>query len=255
MTYKLRPLTWLGAAVATVTSAAAATVAFGPASTFSSASVLDTPYTAGYTFVSAMNIGDTGKTFTTLGGNSITFAAGTGAADLGDVNMPAAASGTTGYYNGNGQWSASIFSGGTGITAFDDILRGNAWHTNASDSAQPLTLRLTGLTIGETYAVYLYSVDARAGSAGRAQAYWDGFSSPNFTGNTSGSFSQNSATVVQGTFTANAAYQDVFVQETDGVGNDDTHLAAYTLYTIPEPSSALLLTGACLLFGFSRRRP
>lgn len=251
----LRPLAQLSAVVATVASAPAASVVFGPASTFSSASVLDTPYTAGYTFVSAMNVGDTGKTFNTPGGNSITFSAGTGAADLGDVDMPAAASGTTGYYNGNAQWNASIFAGGTGITAFDDILRGNAWHTNGSDSTRPLTLRLTGLTLGETYSVYLYSVDARAGSAGRAQAYWDGFSTPNFTGNTSGSFSQNSAMVVQGTFTADAAYQDVFVQETDGVGNDDTHLAAFTLYQIPEPSSALLMTGACLLFGFSRRRP
>lgn len=250
----LRPLVWLGTAAVTFASAHAATVAFGTATAFSSASVLDTPYAAGYTYVSAMNVGDSAKTFNTLGGTSITFAAGTGTADLGDVNMPAASSGTTGYYNGNAQWNAGIFAGGTGITAFDDILRGNAWHTNSSDATQPLTLRLTGLTVGETYAVYLYSVDVRAGSAGRAQAYWDGFSSPNFTGNTSGSFAQDSAQVVQGTFTANAAFQDVFIQETDGVGNDDTHLAAYTLYAVPEPSSAFLLTGAGLLIGFRRSR-
>lgn len=250
----LYPLAGLAVIAATAASAHASTVVFGPGTAFSSASVLDTPYNAGYTFVSAMNIGDTAKTFNTLAGTSITFAAGTGAADLGDVNMPATVSATTGYYNGNAQWNAGIFAGGTGITAFDDILRGNAWHTNSSDATRPLTLRLTGLTIGETYAVYLYSVDARAGSAGRAQAYWDGFSSPNFTGNTSGSFSQSSAQVVQGTFTANAAFQDIFVQETDGVGNDDTHLAAFTLYSVPEPSCALLLTGAGLLIGFGRSR-
>lgn len=250
----LCPPAGLAIIAATVMSAHAATVAFGPATAFSSASVLDTPYASGYTYVSAMNVGDSAKTFNTPGGTSITFAAGTGAADLGDTNMPTVSSGTTGYYNGNAQWNAGIFAGGTGITAFDDILRGNAWHTNSSDATQPLTLCLTGLTIGETYAVYLYSVDVRAGSAGRAQAYWDGFSSPNFTGNTSGSFAQDSAQVVQGTFTADAAFQDIFIQETDGVGNDDTHLAAFTLYAVPEPSSAFLLTGAGLLIGFRRSR-
>ncbi|RYD49760.1 MAG: hypothetical protein EOP85_00995 [Verrucomicrobiaceae bacterium] len=234
-------------------SASAATVLFGPATAFSSASVLDTPYSSGYTFVSAMNVGDSAKTFNTLGGNSITFAAGTGAADLGDVDIPATSGGTTGYYNGNAQWNAGIFAGGTGITAFDDVLRGNAWHTNVSDATRPLTLHLSGLTVGETYAVYLYSVDVRAGSAGRAQAYWDGFSSPNFTGSTSGSFTQDSAMVVRGTFTADASFQDIFIQETDGVGNDDTHLAAYTLYAIPEPS-ALALCSICGFLSMIRRR-
>jgi len=240
--------------LATAFKAGAATVSFGSATMFSSASVLDTPYLSGYNFVSAMNIGDSAKTFNTLGGTSITFAAGTGAADLGDVDIPTASSAVTGYYNGNGQWNASIYAGGTGITAFDDILRGNAWHTNGSDATRPLTLRLTGLTIGETYALYLYSVDVRAGSAGRAQAYWDGFSTPNFGGGTSGSFSQNAATYVTGTFTADAAYQDIFVQETDGVGNDDTHLSAFTLYTIPEPSSAVLIAGFGLISLVRRRR-
>lgn len=240
--------------LATALNTYAATVSFGSGTTFTSASVLDTPYLAGYNFVSAMNIGDSAKTFNTPGGTSITFAAGTGAADLGDVDIPAASSAVTGYYNGNAQWNSGIFAGGTGITAFDDVLRGNAWHTNGSDSTRPLTLRLTGLTIGETYALYLYSVDARAGSAGRAQAYRDGFSTPNFTGDTSGSFSQNAATYVAGTFTADAAYQDIFVQETDGVGNDDTHLSAFTLYTIPEPSSAVLIAGFGLISLARRRR-
>lgn len=239
---------------ATALGANAATVTFGTAATFTSAAVLDTPYIAGYSFVSAMNIGDVAKTFNTPGGNSISFAAGTGAADLGDVDMPAGPGTTTGYYNGNAQWNAGIFTGSTGITAFDDVLRGNAWHTNGSDSVRPLTLRLTGLTVGESYAVYLYSVDARAGSSGRAQAYWDGFSSPSFTGSTSGSFSQTGATVVMGSFTADAAFQDIFIQETDGVGGDDTHLAAFTLYTVPEPSSAVLVGGMGLLSLLRRRR-
>lgn len=251
----IRPLTFCCAAAATMAIGNAATVAFSAATSFSSATVLDAPYDAGYTFVSAMNVGDSSaKTFDTPGGHSISFAAGTGAAVLGDVDMPAAPSSTTGFYNGGTQWNASIFAGGTGITAFDDILRGNAWHNNASDAVRPLTLRLTGLTVGETYAVYLYSVDARAGSAGRDQAYWGTFSGGTFGGGTSGSFSQNSAMVVKGTFVADAAFQDIFIQETDGTGNDDTHLSAFTLYQIPEPSSALLLTGAGLLLGFRRNR-
>jgi hypothetical protein len=254
MKKSIKSAAWLASVLASLASAHAASVTFGAATTFTSASVLDLPYQAGYTYASAMNIGDTAKTFTTLGGNTITFDAGNGAADLGDVNVPVAASSTTGYYNGSSQWSTSIYAGGSGLIQFDDILRGNAWHTNASDSTQPLTLRLTGLTVGQTYAVYLYSVDARSGSAGRSQAYWDGFSSPNFFGDTSGSFSQGTPTFVQGTFTADAAFQDIFIQETDGVGNDDTHLAAYTLYQVPEPSSTLLASGSCLLFGFLRRR-
>lgn len=252
MKSKLSPLAWLGAMAATMTSAFAATVSFGPATTFTDATVLDNPYNAGYTFVSAMNIGDVAKTFNTPGGTSITFDAGNGAAALGDADMPAAASGTTGFYNGGTQWNFGIFPGTTGIVQFDDILRGNTWHNNGSDATRPLALRLTGLTIGQVYSVYLYSADARQND--RSQAYWSDFNGGTFSGGTSGSFSQTGPTVVQGIFTADAAYQDIFVQETDGIGNDDTHLAAFTLYQVPEPSSALLLTGACLLVGFSRRR-
>ncbi len=56
------------------------------------------------------------------------------------------------------------------------------------------------------------------------------------------------------TFTADAVYQDIFIQETDAIGNDDTNLSGFTLYAIPEPSIALLLTGAGLLIGFRRSR-
>lgn len=250
----LRLLAGLAVSAAAVMSAHAATIVFGSATTVTSATVLDAPYDAGYTFVSAMNIGDNAKTFNTPGGDSITFAAGNGAADLGDADMPAGASATTGYYNGQSEWNFGLAPGDTGIVEFNDILRGQSWHTNGSDDTRPLTLRLTGLTVGINYAVYLYASDARGGSAGRTQAYWDTFSGGVFSGGTSGSFAYSSAQMVKGTFTADAAFQDIFVEATDTEGNDDTTLAAYTLYQVPEPSSALLLGAAALLIGFSRRR-
>ncbi|MBB5349943.1 hypothetical protein HNR46_000164 [Haloferula luteola] len=244
----------LAALLVTLTTAHGATITFTSAASFDTADVLDAPYTAGYQFVAAMNIGDNAKTFDTPGGNSITFATGYGVADLGDLDMPEPESTTTGYYNGNPQWGTVLFAGGTGSIDFDDILRGNAWHTNGSDSAQPLTLRLTDLTIGTTYAVYLYSVDQRSSSADRSQAYWDSFSGGTFSGGTSGLVDQTSPQVVMGTFVADASYQDIFIQEADGIDNDDTHLSAFTLYTVPEPTTSLLVAGSLSLLGIRRRR-
>jgi hypothetical protein len=138
------------------------------------------------------------------------------------------------------------------------VLDGNGWHDDVSDATQPLTLRIGGLTIGTSYVISLFTSDDRAGdSTTRTQRYWDSFSSPTFSGGSSTSFPQFEPTMVMGTFTATATVQDIFVQETDGIGNDDTHLSAFTLYsyTIPEPGTfAMLLGGFGILTMLRRRR-
>jgi hypothetical protein len=144
--------------------------------------------------------------------------------------------------------------GTTGDTQFDAVLDGGAWHNKTSDATQPMTLRIGSLTVGQSYLVSLFSVDQRAGSAGRSQAYWDTFSAGVFSGGTSGSFSQNTPTMTMFTFTADATFQDIFIEESDNAGNADTNLAAFTLYAVPEPTSAVLVGGMGLLALLRRRR-
>jgi hypothetical protein len=218
-------------------------------------SVLDIPWLAGGTFVEGVTYGSGPKSFTTAGGQSISLAGDSGTG-LGNADMPATTpSLTSGYYNAGTQWGNSMLAADTDVLEWTDSLKGNLWHNNASDATQPLTLHLAGLTIGQEYWVSLFSADARY--TDRDQAYWSSFSGGVFSGGTSGSFSQNSAYMVFGTFTADAAYQDIFIQASDSVGNADTTLAAYTLYAapVPEPSAfALLLGGVGVLCCCNLRR-
>ncbi len=240
----------LVASAAMIASTHAAIISFSSTYDAGDKANLDIQYNAGGSLVEAGNIGDgTSHTVATPGGQSIVFTAIP--SSLGDADMPAAASSTSGFYNGGSQWNASIFSSGTsGDGQWDDTLRGNAWHNNGSDATRPLTLRLGNLTIGQEYSVSLFAVDQRTGdSQTRTQAYWSDFSS-GFSGGSSASFSTTNAVMVMGTFTADAVYQDIFVQATDAVGNADTSLAAYSLYAIPEPATIGLIGvfGAGMLF-------
>ncbi len=215
----------------------AATVTFDTPVIATNTSVLDIQFTTPTAiFVEAANVGDSSaKSFTTAGGSNITFAAMQ--SSLGSIDMPAAPSSTSGYYNGGSQWNASIFTNTTDLTEWGDILRGNAWHNNVSDAARPLTLRLANLTVGQPYTVSLFAVDQRSGdSQTRTQRYAGGFSGGTFTNGLSDSFSTTNAIMVIGTFTADATYQDIFIQETDGIGNDDTTLAAYALFKVGSAS-------------------
>ncbi len=223
----------LAASVMLAVSVQAATVTFDTPVIATNTAVLDIQFnTPTAVFVEAGNVGDSSsKTFTTAGGNDITFMAMQNS--LGNVDMPAAPSSTSGYYNGGSQWNASIFTNATDVTEWTDTLRGNAWHNNASDAARPLTLRLGNLAVGQPYSVSLFAVDQRTGdSLARAQRYAGGFSSGTFTNGLSDSFSTTNAIMVIGTFTADATYQDIFIQEADGIGNDDTTLAAYALFKV-----------------------
>ncbi len=220
----------LGFALFAAATTQAASISFQTPTAITNDTALDAAWNNGTNNLEqAVSFGLT-ATVTTTGGQTIAFTSG---ADVGDFDIPAPSTTGAGIHNGNLQ--NDTYASTTGNVNFDTVLGSNAWHSNASDDTRPLALRIGNLTPGKNYVVSLFTVDDRAGSAGRSQAYWAGFSSGAFSGNTSGSFSQTSPTMVTATFIADASgYQDIFIEETDGVGNADTHFAAYTLYTTPE---------------------
>ena len=234
----------------------AATLAFVSNTTITSDSSLDAPLvlhpTA--TLAQAVNYGSGAQTVNTTGGQTIAFT--TGGTTV-TANMPAAPSAITTAYNAGTQpASANLLQPGTtGETQIDAVHDAGAGHNKVADTTQPMTLRIGSLTGGQTYLVSLFSVDQREGSAGRSQAYWDTFNAGVFSGGTSGSFSQNTPIMTMFTFTADANFQDIFIEETDNLSNADTNLAAFTLYAVPEPSSAALVGGMGLVALLRRRRP
>lgn len=227
-----RILTLLALCAAMAASTHAAVVTFSGPVSATNTSVLDVELgNPNYTLVEAKNIGSGAQSFTTAGGHSISFVVAT-QLTLEDM-PPVSPAATSGFYNGYAQNAAACFPGPTDVAAWTTVLQGNAWHTwHRTDATGPLTLHLAGLTIGQKYSVQLYSADAR--STNRSQACWSSFSAGTFSGGTSGSYSQNPAYKVTGIFVADAVYQDIFFQETDGIEGDDTTLAAYTLYSVTE---------------------
>lgn len=245
-----RALAWLSTSLITLASAQAATIAFDAPFLIINDTALDVvPLTyPGATIAQAVNFGSGAgsgaQSVVTGGAQTVNFTAGT--------TSGAAASGTaTTLFQVGTQGGVLLSPTTTGDTQFDNVLKSDGW-ASTGNNATPITLQIGGLTIGQTYVVSLFSADGR--STDRAQQYFDTFSAGTFSGGSSSAFSQNPSTMVTGTFTADAGFQRIYIQETDGVGGDDTTLSAFTLYAIPEPSSALLVAGAGLLIGFRRSR-
>jgi hypothetical protein len=254
----MRPLRLAGAGVAVMAatllavSSQAASVTFDNSVVITDTSALDAPLSLfpGMSLTLAVNYGSGAQSVSTLGGQTINFAAGT-------ISGAAPSGTSTTLFHAGSENNAALFTGNTGSAAFNSVLQGQGWASGGS-AAAPETLRIGGLTEGTLYVVQLLASDMRAGSAGRTQQYHDTVS---FGGNASDSFSVQSPTYVLGTFLAdNTGYQDIFIEDTRAVHPPwDTTFAGFTLYTvtaIPEPSAfALVLGGVGMLLACNRRRP
>jgi hypothetical protein len=243
----------LGLGLTVVGSGRAATLTFNAPVTITDDTVLDQPFSfTNATFVQALNFGGSTTSVTTGASNSVTF---TAYSTTNNVNQPPSpAPGSTTLYNGSYQ-TLSV-ANPTSNTNFNTVLKTDAWHNTASDATRPLALTLTGLTIGQSYVISLFSYDPR--QADRTQAYFDTFSGGTFSGGSSSSFNEQNATMVLGTFTADATTQGIYIKATDLVGNADTTISAFSLYSftaVPEPHEFAIAIVALLgVMIFIRRR-
>lgn len=159
--------------------------------------------------------GNTNTLDVTVGGTTVTFT-GTGAGGVG-------AGFTSGANPDPAQWL------GTPADAdFSTILDETRWGPST------VNIQLTGLTPSQEYDVQIFYSDARGCCNGRLQNYTAGNTSANVAaggtgGNGLGQF-------VVGSFTADAATQDISVFNADGA-----HFNALVVAAVPEPSGAILL--------------
>jgi hypothetical protein len=245
-----------GFTLAIASGAHAATITFQtPVTSISDTSVLDTPLSfTNATLVQAFNFGSgagSGAQTVVTASQTINFAAGT--------TSTAAPSGTnTTLFQVGVQGGVLLSPTTTGNTEFDNVLKSDGWH-NTNTDATPIVLQIGGLTIGQSYVISIFSADGRVASADRTQQYWDTFSGGVFSGNSSDSFSENTNAAVIATFTADATTQSIYVKATDAIGNADTTISGFTLYSIaavPEPQTCALAGIAFfgMLLVFRRRR-
>ncbi len=140
---------------------------------------------------------------------------------------------------------APVFAAPGGFDAnFDTVLSG---FTNTAD---PLTVNVLGLTIGRQYQIQMFSSDDRTCCTGRLMYLSDNVTP--LTGNMTSNFLESDSPFVIGTFTASATSQSIFAH---GVNNFPV-VNAYVLrditpsaVVVPEPAtmSLLALSGAAAL--------
>lgn len=211
-------------------------------------SALDAPLVfSGATLSLAVNFGSGAQSVSTIGGQTINFAAGT-------TSFSTPSGTVTTLFSAGGENNAGLCTLDTGSAAFNSVLQSQGW-ASSGNSTIPATLRIGGLTLGTSYVVELLASDMRGGSVGRSERYND---VATYTGNQSDSFSTELPAYVLATFTADSSgFQDIFIEDTRAVHPPwDTSLAGFTLYTaVPEPGTcALLLVGAGMLLGLQRAR-
>jgi hypothetical protein len=128
--------------------------------------------------------------------------------------------------------------------------------------------QLTGLNPGDTYTVQLFSSDDRTTQANRVLDIDSSWATPNgsrqienidYTGGGPWTDPAGRSKIFTGTFTADATTQDILAALIEppgtGDGGGQIDLNAIQLRIIPEPASALLITGlASLCCAFRRRR-
>lgn len=230
--------------------ARAASVTFLAPTTFTDTSVLDLPLSlpgyTGQTYVQGQNFGDNNsKTVVTAGGQSLFIT------DSSEFNSAPTGTASAVFWGGT-EWNGALFAGDTGSIQFNDILDGQSWAT--SQPANRQTVRIGGLTVGQTYIVQLFFSDQRGGSAGRTQYVADALTG----GNSSAEFSPFSPTSLVGVFSASDVVQDVYIfPGLSSTAPNDTTVAAFTLYSataIPEPSACVACVGAVALGAIALRR-
>jgi hypothetical protein len=226
MRYPKRRFLAAAAAVVLCASAAApaAQITWGPVGQISSTGSLDRTGT----FVTALNLGGA-QGPQAIAGTDITFtdAALTEAIGTGTVNN---------------SYNATYYDPTTGDAALDAVLDSHSYLAGANPTGRA-RVELTGLTAGAQYRVQVIGVsDIRGCCSGRNQTVDDG------AGNLSGPLQRGLANFVIGTFTADAATQNIFV-----AGDNDPGLSGLQLRLVPEPASAALLALGAVA-GLLRRR-
>lgn len=229
-----------------VQQANAATITWLPPVTITDENDLDAPVVLGFpALVQAVSYGGgAGAVLTST--RSVTFVAG----DRAGGSPPAGGDNDTVYSAGGGtEVNGGLFdpTGTTVGAAFEAVLDSQAW----GFAAPGFEFRLAGLTPGQQYAIQLLTSDDRsAGNQARTVQFQD---TTDGSGSNSTSYTQGTSPYTIGTFVADGTGTQYFREVSVPAGGDVT-IQGYTLSTVPEPASVLIVVAAGLIATMRRRR-